>query len=109
MKDGHFNRFKHSEMVGFFREHGFKIKNYRFTRHFFQPLSRILIHPILDLRQLMKGNESHLNYRKNKMLVGLKGKRINPKLQTIINAWSYLDVVLLGRIEGGSVYYLLEK
>jgi ubiquinone/menaquinone biosynthesis C-methylase UbiE len=109
LKDGHFNRFKHSEMVGFFREHGFKIRNYRFSKHFFQPLSRILSHPFIDLRLLMQGNESYLDCRKNSLLIRPKGKRINSKLQTIINAWSYLDVMLLGRVEGGAVYYLLEK
>jgi ubiquinone/menaquinone biosynthesis C-methylase UbiE len=104
LKDGHFNRLKHKEMVDIFSTAGFQINDYRFTKHFFQPIPQIL----RQLLRLCVGNKKAKAIAIN-LDSSASPKRFNPIIQAIGNLWASLDPILLGKIEGGAVFYKLVK
>jgi predicted SAM-dependent methyltransferase len=109
LKDGHFNRLKHAEMLDIFYDAGFEVLDHRFLKHFFQPLLQILRNflPDYDIRKRQNGKK--VNAKQRNFVEKNTGNRKKWILQAMVNLWSFLDPSLFGRIEGGAVFYKLLK
>lgn len=108
LKDGHFSRLTHGEMLDLFHAAGFKVLDYRFLKHLFQPIPQIIRYIsrnyYTEERQSKKGAE-------NKQNVNMKcnGRQLKRVLQALVNLWSSLDPLLFGKIQGGAAFYKLVK
>jgi ubiquinone/menaquinone biosynthesis C-methylase UbiE len=109
LKDGHFSRLTHEEMLDLFQSAGFKILEYRFLKHLFQPILQILrdFLAYYHTRNRQPGNE--VIETKRDFEVNSTENFIKGMLQALVNLWSFTDLSLFGRIEGGAVYYKLLK
>lgn len=107
LKDGHFNRFTHQEMLTLFQEAGLRVLDYRFLKQFFQPLPQIAKH--FWGRRRGGPEREALAEEDNLGAATRSGRRGQQFWQAAVNLWSMLDPLLLGKMAGGAVFYKLQK